>query len=261
MSGANKNSKWINTIKYYLGADITKVVLVLLCILVLVIGITSLVKSDVEENVTLVISFFGILATFVVVSNYSQISETKNETNRKIIQHDIRISEKEKLLKEQIEKQVNDSEEKVINSLKETNEEFEEIKRFITTPNGESSISLLNIQFSEFKLQNESLRKEQFDYQKRQGEITEVLMYLILGEHRELLLAVLQNQKYSCRVKHAGKSHSAEAYKEGDNIVFSIKDKIQTMDVSHVNGNIYTKDEMTKFIQTIHSLQKVQMND
>lgn len=86
-------------------------------------------------------------------------------------------------------------------------------------------------------------------------------MYLIIGEHRELLLAVLQNQKYSCRVKHAGKSHSAEAYKEGDNIVFSIKDKIQTMDVSHVNGNIYNKDVMTKFLKTIHSLQETQKNN
>ena len=134
MSEENKNRKWINSLKYYFRADSTKVVLVILCILVLFVGITSLVKSGVEENITLVISFFGILATFVVISNYSQISETKSETNRKIIQHDIRISEKEKLLKEQIEKQLKESEEKV----KETNEDFAKIRRFVTTPDGES---------------------------------------------------------------------------------------------------------------------------
>lgn len=257
MSEENKNRKWINSLKYYFRADSTKVVLVILCILVLFVGITSLVKSGVEENITLVISFFGILATFVVISNYSQISETKSETNRKIIQHDIRISEKEELLKEQIEKQLKESEEKV----KETNEDFAKIRRFVTTPDGESLISLLSVQFSDFKKQSDSFNQEQVNYQTRQSEIIQTLMYLIIGEHRELLLAVLQNQKYSCRVKHAGKSHSAEAYKEGDNIVFSIKDKIQTMDVSHVNGNIYNKDVMTKFLKTIHSLQETQKNN
>ena len=30
------------------------------------------------------------------------------------------------------------------------------------------------------------------------------------------------------------------------------------MDVSHVDGNIYNKDVMTKFIKTIHSLQETQ---
>ena len=258
MSEDNKNSKWKNTVKYYVKSDITKVVLIILCLLVLAIGVTSLINSGIEENITLVISFFGILATFIVISNYSQISETKSETNRKIIQHDIRINEREKQLKEQVANQIKDSEEKVFKSMNEATEEFVEMRRFLTTPNGDSLMSLLNIQFGEFKQQSEEFSKEQADFQKRQSYIIRAIMYLIIGEHRELILAMLQNQKYSCRVKHAGKNHFADAYREGDNIVFNIEGKIQTTDVSHVNGTIYEKDIMTKFMHTINSMQKTQ---
>ena len=252
MSGESKNSKLKNSIKFYLKSDIIKVVLVILCLLVLMIGITSLVKSGVEENVTLVLSFFGILATFIVISNYSQISDIKNDTYRQIIQQNLRIEERGKEISLELQRKIDDISKKITDVKSET----DTINETLTTNSGEPLIILLRNQFEELKKQNDKLSNENNVTKQRNDELEYLIVYLLFGDHRELLMNILQGYTCNCRVTCGGKVYRANASIFDNHVCFDIDNFPKTTDVKSLNGKPYNKNLMDKLLE-IYTTQKI----
>lgn len=248
------NDSCFNTIQYYLKSDVTKVVLVVLCLLVLAVGIMSIVKGGTAESVTLVISFFGILATFIVVSNYSQITDIKTETNRKIIQHDFQIQDQNRLLKEQIEQEMTDIESQIRGDLNSAKDDLAELTRSITTEADEPWIPILSNQLIKLEEEVKTLQKNQTENQQLQEDLAKVVAYFINGEHRSILLSVLLDQKINCCVKYKSKIYKAKASLDNNEICFEIENIGSVKDVESINGVTYNVDTITQYLEIINSI-------
>lgn len=81
-----------------------------------------------------------------------------------------------------------------------------------------------------------------------------MITYLVKGEHNELLKAILNGEAYSCKVQYEGAIYDAIAEKVDDGICFDIKDVHKSFEVEQVNGVVYDKDEMAKYLQIYDSI-------
>ena len=77
----NKDFYFGNTAGVFFG----KYWLFLFSIIMLCISINLNISSIIITNESIVLTFIGILATFIVVGNYAQVIQIKNETESKII--------------------------------------------------------------------------------------------------------------------------------------------------------------------------------
>lgn len=113
------------------------------------VSIALNIDKSVLTNESIVLTFIGILATFIVVGNYAQVSEIKNEFSSKI--NDIRI-DKEAI--EETKKEIEQAKEEIEKTKKEieqAKEEIEQAKTDIADLRGES-YRLLAITANERKL-------------------------------------------------------------------------------------------------------------
>ena len=245
MCSRQENSKRKNNLLFYLNTNLTKVVLVILCLLILALGAESLVETNSSDNVTLVISFFGILATFIVISNQGQVSEIKNDTNRQIIQQNLRIEERGNEISLELQRKIDDINKEITDVKSET----DTIKETLTTNSGEPLIILLRNQFDELKTQNDALSSDIKATKQRNNELENLIVYLLFGDHRELLMNILQGYTCSCRVTYDGKVYRANASIFEDNFP-------KTTDVKSLNGKPYNKNLMDKLLE-IYTTQKI----
>lgn len=229
--------KFVKGCKFICNANITKVVLVVLCILVLAMAAISVYYTGKIGSESIIIAFFGILATFIVVSNYSQVSDIKNETSRQIIQQSIRIADKEKILEDNIKMQIDDAKEKI-----------KAIEQTVFTEADESRILSIQSQFETFKTENDKLKKGH-------DELVLLTAYLINGQHRDLLLSILQGKTYRCSVKLAGKTYLTNAFQQNNAVYFNIKNLGLISDVEHVNGIEYNSKTMVNYLRIFNSMQ------
>ena len=89
-------------------------VTVIIVCLILLIGFEVVLNDSSVQDDKLVISFFGILATFIVISQYAQVLEIKNETSSKI-----------QAVNTELGKKLEVHEEKIKNGFEEQNKSIE----------------------------------------------------------------------------------------------------------------------------------------
>lgn len=232
--------KRLNHILFLLDGNLTKVVLVLMFISVLILGVMSIAYSGQKDSLNLIIAFFGILATFIVVSNYSQVSEIKTETNRKIHEQNLRIEEKYNLIDKGIEEK-----------LATAGKRIDTIESAVWTESGEPRTLSLQGQFESFMAESDELKKNH-------DELARLTAYLVNGDHRALLLTILQGKEYRCSVKYAGKTYIVNAFMHNKaNVYFDIKGVCQTMSVENVNGVLYDKEEMEQYLKIFNTIDQI----
>lgn len=157
--------------------------LVILCVFIIVAFIPN--ENAMGDN--LVISFIGILATFVVIGNYSQVSHIIDENKR--YQDEI---------KKLIEKLEDDWKEKT----NDTNNKIQDLKCLVKNDDGTSKIDEI-LKLKE-KFDFSAVEKQMMlNYQKNLENINrteyigliEAMLYLIQGEQRVLISNVVNNIK------------------------------------------------------------------
>ena len=253
-----------NIIKYFCNADITKVVMVILCLLVLALAIVSFANVGKDGEVAIVLSFFGILATFIVVSNYSQVSDIKTDTNRQLIRQSFsqeeknkeflkRSNELEKILNEKIETMENDLNGKIVAAEDRMNQasqavsgQIDAIAKMVMTEADEPLIPQLKVQFEELKTLNEQLNH-------KQEEMSFLMTYLLAGDHRDLLLTTLKGLHYRCSVVYAGKQCVADAFIRDEEMFFKVRGEGEKVDVESVNNKAYNMTMMKSLIQIFNN--------
>lgn len=226
-----------------LEANLTKVILGLLIIVIAFLITASFIEKGNSVVANLIISFFGILATFIVVSNYSQMSDLKAETQNQMTQQETRLSE----MKHEIRREVEDKVKGVLRDLeKKTNKletSIEALDGAITTKGGDSWIRVLKDENAQLNKMNDNL-----------VDRTRLLMYLITGEHRNLLLTTFQGKRYRCKVLLLKEEYWANASIQDGMICFQIDGKNPTDNVSSVDGVAYDKIEIKAYLQIFNSI-------
>ncbi len=110
--------RWLGMIK--LPVFIT----VIIVCLVLLIGFEVVFNDNSIHDDTLVISFFGILATFIVISQHAYVTEIKNETSSKIQALNKELDKKIKAQDEIIRNRFEDQKESIEIKIKEKGDEI-----------------------------------------------------------------------------------------------------------------------------------------
>ena len=110
--------RWLGMIK--LPVFIT----VIIVCLVLLIGFEVVFNDNSVHDDTLVISFFGILATFIVISQYAQVTEIKNENSSRIQAINKELEKKYKAQDEIIKNRFEKQDESIETLIKEKGDEI-----------------------------------------------------------------------------------------------------------------------------------------
>lgn len=84
--------------------DLTTVLFILFAIIAIITVICVMFRLDCLDNNETAYSFIGIIATFVVVGNFSQIVEMRNETKRKMVEMEKNHEKKIKDLEDAVQK-------------------------------------------------------------------------------------------------------------------------------------------------------------
>ena len=196
---------------------------------------------------SIAISFFGILATFVVIGNYSQVSHLVDENKRIQKQTDERMIELATKHKEEV-----DCLYKEINKLKG-----------ITMNDDESSKLESSIKFvEEFKNNFDKIQKGLLmQYQKNVEEINskeftnviDSVIYLVHGEHNEFVLNLVSKREVECNVKR----HDSEdienvvAKWEHEHLVFYNNEEELIDDVEILNGIEFCGEQINKVLRVL----------
>ena len=197
---------------------------------------------------TIAISFFGILATFVVIGNYSQVSHLVDENKKVQKQADERMTEVITKHKDEMECLYNE-----INKLKG-----------ITMNDDESSKLESSINFIEdFKNNFDRIKKELLlEYQKNVEEVNnkeftnviDSVIYLIQGEHKEFVLNMVNKQEIECNVKiHNSKDAiNVIAKWEQEFLVFyNGEEKLPDDDIEVLNGIEFNAKQINEVLRVI----------
>lgn len=216
-------------IKYTIGIG-----LVVICV-----GLMFTKDSSFGDN--LVIGFFGMLATFVVIGNFSQVShiirenkDTQEELNKKM---------------ETFTKNVNDR--------------LNEVLKATMYDNGTSKIEDLLEFKNDFNTSILEIKKQTLlDYQENIEDVTqkeftnivEALVYLTNGTHRVLVSNIVSNKKdvkYNIKRTKEEKSIMAHAVWDNNKLIFKDKDGKMIEDVQIVSNKTFDYPTVCRILSVL----------
>lgn len=209
------------------------VIYIILFIILIVVSVFLIFGDTHLTNDGLVIGFFGILATFIVIGNYSQVSKIENKMNKAI-------------------EEMNDETDK--RSLKyKVNFLYDDLDK----PKYEA---LIDTQKKTIKAEVAQTLKEL--YNDNEKNLRKILEILITSPHRELLCSLLSGKEVDCSVKTtpaARKVQQAKAKIEGDEIVFRGEDRESISPISIVNGKEYNASEIKVLVLWFHKKNEIDL--
>lgn len=227
-------------------------ILFILFIVVMLFILTG--KIPINDGSTIVISFFGILATFVVIGNYSQVRDIKQETKEEI--NSLKNHIKDEI--DPIKKQVLDKDsptsivrqqELILSSL------YDDRKKPILR------ILQNNLQIHDSKIvELVHFAKVQKTANNASKKMLSNLLYLEIGKQRVLVREVLINNQYKCNVQIEGQEQSVEANATWDNekgIVFSDNEGRNIENVVRVASKTFNKQEIDLIIRELKAIIQI----
>lgn len=217
--------------------------LVILCVFIIV----ALIPNVKENGESIIISFVGILATFVVIGNYSQVSHVIDENRR--YQDEIR-----KL----IDKLEDDWKEKA----NDTNNKIQELKCLVKNDDGTSKIDeilKLNEKFDFSAVEKRMMLNYQSNLvninRREYTSLIEAMLYLIQGEQRVLISNIINNikdKKYI--VKQEG---NADVIKDvtvawnGRRLIFSNLEGRYLENIEKVSNKNYDEEKINNILSVL----------
>jgi flagellar motor component MotA len=81
-----------------LGSNMLPIVVAILAILAIIFGFMAFKNGYIPNNETLILTFVGILATFIVISNYAQVKDIESK-----------LEKKSKALEERLDSKINEA--------------------------------------------------------------------------------------------------------------------------------------------------------
>lgn len=216
--------------------------LVILCVFIIV----ALIPNVKENGESIIISFVGILATFVVIGNYSQVSHVIDENRR--YQDEIR-----KL----IEKLENDWKEKA----NDTNNKIQELKCLVKNDDGTSKIDeilKLNEKFDFSAVEKRMMLNYQSNLvninRREYTSLIEAMLYLIQGEQRVLISNIINKKDKKYIVKQEG---NADVIKDvtvawnGRRLIFSNLEGRYLENIEKVSNKNYDEEKINNILSVL----------
>lgn len=210
------------------------VIVVIVC-LIIVIGLEIIFNDCSIQDDSLVIAFFGILATFIVISQYAQVTEIKNDTTTKLadmqrnidkhfvtqnstIEQQIKektdeIEAKHKQYQENLNNDIKNFKEEINKEISDTDEYnsiASKINRLVDAAidsdgNSKANAALMKCQNVDDMLRSISLNISQLIEPLITERVKDVtiqqnllITYLLTGRHSNMLLELIRNKTYLC---------------------------------------------------------------
>lgn len=228
--------------------DVAKAILFIMLVFIIVLEITG--GLHIKDS-TLVIAFFGILATFVVIGNYSQVKDIKQDTHEEIKEFKQDITNKYNELYKQV---LDDNNKQSILS------QHKQILVDLYDERGNSKLTPLT----------NSVRKQQSDsaqilnvlkLQNRKNEFLRLILSSLLhAETRNmsaLIESVYQTGSYKCKVKCGNQADSIDAivqWSDEEGIIFVDNNQSRIVNVSRVSNKKFNKQEIDNVLRGLKLL-------
>ena len=210
------------------------------------VGIILALIPDVHTSEdSLIITFIGILATFVVIGNYSQVSHIIDEN-----------------------KSYQDKTEQRIEALNDTHEEF---VKDVTTKVSYLRIKVEHVETLSKKIENldfSNVEKQMvLNYQKNIEEINrneyinmiDALIYLVQGEQRVLISNIIgkaEDKKYSVKRREENVLiKNVTASWENEEVVFRDENNEIIENVEKVSNKVYNPEQVNKILRILLKYQ------
>lgn len=222
-----------------------------------IICICLLFTNNVEiatDNV--VISFLGILATFVVIGNYSQVSHLMTENRR---HHD------------EVEKRLKNWETEMQNTIEDFTQQINYVRGEIVYDNGNSKIQELLCFKTNIEKTFPDIKKQLLvDYQatieevirSSSAQLLSAMIYLIQGEQKDLVNNVInhrQESRYTIQQQNVEEIKSgAIALWENDMLVFQDVQGNIIDNVSYVSGHPYDAEDVKSVLHTLFTYMNIE---
>ncbi len=230
--------------------DIAKAILFILLVYIIILEITGGLHL---KDSTLVIAFFGILATFVVISNYSQVKDIKQETHEEI-----------KEFKQEISEKINDLHKKVLddnNKLSIQSQHKQIIADFYDERGNSKLTPIANLVN---KHQNDNAQViNLLKAQKKKNESLKLLLSSLLhSETRNfifLIESVYETGNYKCKVKCNNREEAIDAivkWSDEEGIFFEDNNQLRINNVSRVSNKRINKQEVDNVLRGLKFLLK-----
>lgn len=229
------------TIKKWIAILVIILVLVFL-FFILLMGYGKLMNTDslnsINDNVTLIISFIGVIATFIVVGNFSQVSAMRDDVRD--TKNSMRQENED--FKDGILSQIDELQKmpREIESLKEKNNQIDEIKS--TCRQNSDDISVI---------------KEKKDYTPQLADLL-----ISIATNKELVALMEEifplKESYSIHIAGEGEEqiHTAIVVFSNNNLVFKdAETQVEFNNVDRVSAAIYTK-KIGSLIALINEIRK-----
>lgn len=210
------------------------------------VGIILALIPDVHTSEdSLIITFIGILATFVVIGNYSQVSHIIDEN-----------------------KSYQDKTEQRIEALNDTHEEF---VKDVTTKVSYLRIKVEHVETLSKKIENldfSNVEKQMvLNYQKNIEEINrneyinmiDALIYLVQGEQRVLISNIIgkaEDKKYSVKRREENVLiKNVTASWENEEVVFRDENNEIIENVEKVSNKVYNPEQVNRILRILLKYQ------
>ena len=219
------------------------IIYTLILAFVIFIGAGILLNYYSAPDNTLVIAFFGILATFVVIGNYSQVYNLTQSTNEKI---------------RAFENKINNLNDQTVSELKPKSlkNEILYIKQTIFDKRGISQLSNLQTRLSNLERKNLQTQQRALLYLPLND-----ILYLEIGEQKTLIRDILlhSNKRLERNIKTQEARRSVKAYvrwSQEEGIIVENKAGQRIENVTHVASKPFDKNKLETIIYNLLNISK-----
>lgn len=229
--------------------DVAKIILFIMLLYIIFLEVTGQLHL---KDSSLVISFFGILATFVVIGNYSQVKDIKQDTHDEI-----------KKIKQEITDNFNNLYKKVLDedNVQSIISQHKQILTDLYDERGNSKLIPLTKMLQKQDSNNAYLLKLANIQNKKNETLRLILSSLLHSEtrnHISLIENIYERGTYKCKVKCDKQSESIDAiakWSDEEGIIFLVCTTLSRIDnVSYVSNKKINKLEIDNILRGLKLL-------
>lgn len=229
--------------------DVAKIILFIMLVYIIFLEVTGQLHL---KDSSLVISFFGILATFVVIGNYSQVKDIKQDTHDEINK-----------IRQEITDNFNNLYKKVLDedNVQSIISQHKQILTDLYDERGNSKLIPLTKMLQKHDYNNAYLLKLVKMQNKRNEALRLILLSLLHSEtrnHISLIENIYEVGSYKCKVKCSKQSESIEAiakWSDEEGMIFFVSTTLSRIDhVSYVSNKKINKQEIDNILRGLKLL-------
>ena len=222
---------------------------ILLIIFTIIMLLILAGKLPINDNGTFVISFFGILATFVVIGNYSQVRDIKQDINENIRNFKKEITEK---VDNVFKKTIDESDKTSIIS------QHQQMLSSLYDERGKSKITSLINSIQKLETHNAYLLKQAKLQNIKNENLSIVLSSLLNSEirnHIYLIENLCKHGRYDCKLKCEGQDNSIDGevvWNDDEGITFFCNNQ-RIYDVIRISNKAFNKPALDAAVRGLKS--------